>query len=57
MNILISGGCKNGKSYYAQKLALSMAQEKSLPLYYLATMIPVDDEEDVYKRQDLYLQE
>ena len=47
MNILISGGCKNGKSYYAQKLALSMAQEKSLPLYYLATMIPVDDEDRV----------
>ena len=45
MNILISGGCKNGKSYYAQKLALSMAQERSLPLYYLATMIPVDDED------------
>ena len=49
MNILISGGCKNGKSYYAQKLALSMAQERKLllPLYYLATMIPVDDEDRV----------
>ena len=45
MNILISGGCKNGKSYYAQKLALSMAQERSLPLYYLATMIPHDEED------------
>ena len=51
MNILISGGCKNGKSYYAQKLALSMAPEKSLPLYYLATMIPVDDEDRVRNRK------
>lgn len=43
MNIFISGGCKNGKSYHAQELARSMAQESNLPLYYLATMIPRDD--------------
>ena len=45
MNIFISGGCKNGKSYHAQKLACLMAKENNLPLYYLATMIPTDDED------------
>jgi len=42
MRILISGGCKNGKSTYAQELA---KQQKSGPLYYIATMVPVDDED------------
>lgn len=46
MNIFISGGCKNGKSYHAQELARDMAREKNVPLYYLATMIPHDDEDD-----------
>ncbi len=45
MNYFISGGCKNGKSFYAQQIAQNMAREKKLPLYYLATMIPVDDED------------
>lgn len=45
MNIFISGGCKNGKSYYAQKVARDMARQKDVPLYYLATMIAVDDED------------
>ncbi len=45
MNIFISGGCKNGKSYHAQELARNMAQEKNVPLYYLATMIPQDEED------------
>lgn len=45
MNIFISGGCKNGKSYHAQELAQSMAKECNVPLYYVATMIPVDDED------------
>lgn len=45
MNIFISGGCKNGKSYHAQELAKNMAQEMGLPLYYLATMIPRDEED------------
>ena len=45
MNIFISGGCKNGKSYHAQELARFMAEEKNLPLYYLATMQPSDDED------------
>lgn len=45
MNIFISGGCKNGKSMYAQELAKKMAEEHGSRLYYLATMIPVDDED------------
>ncbi|MBQ8088548.1 MAG: bifunctional adenosylcobinamide kinase/adenosylcobinamide-phosphate guanylyltransferase [Clostridia bacterium] len=42
MSVLISGGCKNGKSYYAQELARAMGA----PLYYIATMIPHDAEDD-----------
>ena len=42
MHIYISGGCKNGKSHYAQRLAKALGR----PLYYLATMIPVDAEDE-----------
>ena len=45
MNIFISGGCKNGKSYHAQELARDMAREQNVPLYYIATMIPTDEED------------
>ncbi|MEG0291588.1 MAG: bifunctional adenosylcobinamide kinase/adenosylcobinamide-phosphate guanylyltransferase [Anaerovoracaceae bacterium] len=45
MNVFVSGGCKNGKSMFAQELAREMAQAKGVPLYYLATMIPKDDED------------
>ncbi len=45
MNIFISGGCKNGKSFFAQQAAKKRAQEKNAPLYYLATMIPCDQED------------
>lgn len=45
MNIFISGGCKNGKSYYAQHRAKEMAESLGVPLYYVATMIPHDDED------------
>ncbi len=45
MNIFISGGCKNGKSLHAQELAKGMADEQHVPLYYIATMIPADDED------------
>lgn len=45
MNIFISGGCKNGKSYYAQELAKQLADESGTPLYYVATMIPHDEED------------
>lgn len=46
MNTFISGGCKNGKSMYAQELAREMANQKEVPLYYIATMIPKDFEDD-----------
>lgn len=45
MNVFISGGCKNGKSMYAQNLAKQMAERSGRPLYYVATMIPADDED------------
>lgn len=44
MNIFISGGCKNGKSYYAQTLAKQQAAAGK-PLYYIATMQPADEED------------
>ena len=43
MNILISGGCKNGKSGFAQKVAVRLSPEGKR--YYVATMIPYDDED------------
>ena len=42
MRIFITGGCKNGKSYYAQTLAKA---QQGLPLYYVATMEPRDEED------------
>lgn len=45
MNIFISGGCKNGKSLYAQRLAKEMAEKSGKKLYYVATMIPTDEED------------
>jgi len=44
MKVFISGGCKNGKSFYAQRL--SKAQDNG-KLYYVATMSSVDAEDDV----------
>ena len=41
MSTYISGGCKNGKSFYAQKVAKAGGS----PLYYIATMIPRDEED------------
>lgn len=43
MKIYISGGCKNGKSTLAQMCASALADGG--PLYYLATMIPHDEED------------
>jgi len=43
MKIFISGGCKNGKSWYAQHLAQASFAR---PLYYIATMKPADKEDD-----------
>ena len=41
MSTYISGGCKNGKSFYAQRVARAGGK----PLYYIATMIPHDEED------------
>lgn len=43
MTVFISGGAKNGKSTYAQRLALALANGGRL--YYVATMIPHDEED------------
>ena len=46
MNYFISGGAKNGKSMFAQTKAKEMADSLGVPLYYVATMDPVDSEDD-----------
>ncbi len=43
MTFFISGGAKNGKSTLAQELAVSLSGEGKR--YYVATMIPVDEED------------
>lgn len=43
MIIFITGGAKNGKSSYAQDLAVKLARGGKR--YYVATMIPVDEED------------
>jgi adenosylcobinamide kinase/adenosylcobinamide-phosphate guanylyltransferase len=52
LRIFISGGCKNGKSYIAQRLAKGQAKGR---LYYVATMRPCDDED--VKRIERHRQE
>lgn len=46
MIVLVSGGCKNGKSSLAQKMACELAQSSGKKLIYFATMIPCDDEDE-----------
>ena len=46
MKIFISGGVKNGKSHYALTRAKELAEDGNLPLYYVATMIPGDREDE-----------
>ena len=43
MRVFISGGCKNGKSMFAESVAAAQRGDK--PLYYIATMIPHDEED------------
>lgn len=43
MKIFITGGCKNGKTSFAQDLAVRLSKDE--PRYYIATMIPADDED------------
>jgi len=45
MRILITGGCKNGKSRLAQRTAVKLAGAG--PLFYVATMIPRDHEDEL----------
>ncbi|NCA99800.1 MAG: hypothetical protein EOM08_06355 [Clostridia bacterium] len=44
MRLFVSGGCKNGKSSFAEAWAAS-GVKPGQPLYYLATMLPKDDED------------
>lgn len=50
---LITGGCKNGKSSYAQNLACKIAKKAGSAPIYFATMIPHDteDEERIQKHR------
>lgn len=43
MKILLTGGCKSGKSRLAQHLAARLSRGRQL--YYLATMVPQDEED------------
>ena len=43
MTVFLSGGCKNGKSTLAEQIAVYLSRPGRL--YYLATMIPHDDED------------
>ena len=45
MNIYISGGCKNGKSTAAEDMAVALSERTGGKRYYVATMIPYDDED------------
>ena len=53
MTIFLSGGCKNGKSTLAQHAAKKLAGDG--PLYYIATMIPHDEEDRARIRRHLHL--
>ena len=43
--IYLTGGAKNGKSSLGQELACILSRRDGLSLYYVATMIPRDDED------------
>lgn len=44
MIVFLSGGCKNGKSSHAERIAKALSLTAP-PLYYIATMEPHDDED------------
>ena len=46
MIILLTGGCKNGKSGLAQKLAVLLSKRKHGRLFYVATMKSTGEEDD-----------
>ncbi len=45
MIVFVSGGCKNGKSTHAEKIAVALSKNAN-PLYYIATMNPADKEDE-----------
>ncbi|MEG1778297.1 MAG: bifunctional adenosylcobinamide kinase/adenosylcobinamide-phosphate guanylyltransferase, partial [Angelakisella sp.] len=45
MKILITGGCKNGKSFFAQQLIGTLAAASTGEKFYIATMRPCDEED------------
>ena len=45
MNVLLSGGCKNGKTGLAQDIAVRLSEGGKH--YYVATMIPYDSEDRI----------
>ena len=49
MTVFISGGCKNGKSTLAEQVSRALAGTG--PLYYIATMIPHDEEDEARIRR------
>ncbi len=49
MTVFISGGCKNGKSTLAERVSRALAGNG--PLYYIATMIPHDEEDEARIRR------
>ena len=51
MRILLVGGSKSGKSHLAQEFCSTLCKEK--PLYYWATMQPVDEEDRLRIRKHL----
>jgi len=52
MKVFITGGCKNGKSTFGEKIVKYLKQN-DYPLYYLATMFPKDEEdfERIYRHR------
>lgn len=53
MIVYISGGCKNGKSSYAEKIANNLREENK-PFYYIATMISSDKEDEERIKRHIY---
>ena len=49
MTVFLSGGCKNGKSTLAEQIAVHLSRPEHL--YYLATMIPHDEEDQARIRR------
>jgi adenosylcobinamide kinase/adenosylcobinamide-phosphate guanylyltransferase len=46
MTVYVSGGCKSGKSTHAEGIAQKLSAGNK-PLYYIATMVPSDGEDEL----------